>query len=400
MKIKKENKAFCVMPWVSFRSCIGDYYTICCYSNLIIKENNNQKNDSGKFWNSKEIMKLRRDMLNGVKSPYCDICWTKEKNKVKSDRQYFNEAFFLKIDDFLNKTDKDGFLSEKPIILDIGLGHSCDFSCRMCAVPKKRNKKIIASSPRKQKIMIEKAKVVNKKHFKENIFPFLDKIKYVNIAGGEPFVIKNNEYFLEECVRGGFSKNISLKIVTNFNKSPIKFLKLFSNFKKCQLDISIDGVGDLYEYIRYPGRWKKFKKNLKELSGCSKNIDICFAVTVQIYNVFDIEEILKFKDRFEKNLDKKIFLYLSCLYRPDFFSVKNLPDDLKKEAINVIKKASLEITDKEVLSNLDNLIKFINSERKRNVKEDFVEYTCFYDKTRNQSYDKIIDNRIVKWIKK
>jgi hypothetical protein len=400
MKNKKKLKlnTFCVMPWISLRNYIGSYYTVCCFSDLMVKENNNQNNDAEKFWNSKKLIKLRKDMLNGVKNSHCDACWINEKNKVKSNRQYFNETFFYIINDFLKKTDKKGFLNKKPFIFDISVGSACDFSCRMCAVPNKKNGKFFDSNKENQEKILKKANVVNKKHFKENIFPFLNKVRYINIAGGEPFIIRNTEYFLEECVKRGFSKNISLKIVTNFNRSPIKFLKLFSKFRRCQLDISIDGIDDLYEYIRYPGKWNKIEKNLVELKKCSGNTFICFAITVQIYNIFNIEEILKFTNKLEKIIDKKIFLYLSCLYRPDFFSVKNLPDDLKNEAVSVIKKASFQIKDEELLNGLNNLIKFIKSNTEKEIKKDFIDYTYFYDKTRKQSYKKFLDKRIIEWI--
>jgi glutamate-1-semialdehyde 2,1-aminomutase len=269
----------------------------------------------------------------------------------------------------------------------------------MCAVPSKKNGNFFSLSKENKKELFKKAGIVDEKHFKENIFPFLSKVRYVNIAGGEPFIIKNTEYFLEECVKRGFSKDISLKINTNFNRFHIKFLKFFSEFKRCQLDISIDGIGDLYEYIRYPGKWNKIEKNLIELKKCSQNTFICFAVTVQIYNIFSIEEIFKFTNKLEKSINKKIFLCLSCLYRPNFFSVKNLPDDLKNEAVNAVKKASLNIKDWEILDSLNNLIKFIKSNTEKNIKKDFIDYTYFYDKARNQSYSNFLDKRIVKWIK-
>lgn len=393
------NDSFCVMPWISLRNYVGDYYTICCYSSLKIKENKNTERDSEKFWNSKELRRLRKDMLGGVKNSYCDFCWKDEMNKVRSNRKNFNEAYAHKISDLRAGTNSDGYLINKPTILDISVGSTCDFSCRMCEIPNTKNKKILKKDNLLQKKLLSKAKIVDKKHFKENIFPFLKDIEIINIAGGEPTIIKNTQYFLEKCKEGGYSKNISIRIVTNFHSCSEDFLKLLLFFKKRNLDISIDGTKDLYEYIRYPGKWKRIEKNFTKLNHILREINICVVVTVQIYNVFNIDEIVEFVNRMGKKINIKIFLYLNFLHKPSFFSVVNLPTELKRKAISKLKKMIHDYNDQDIRIELNKLINFIKSNNRDSIRGDFVKYTSYFDEERGQSCQDYLDNNIVKWIK-
>jgi len=353
-----KNNSFCILPWISYRNYIGKYFSICCHSTLEINEENfcAKKSAAKKVWNSEEIKKLRKDLMNGIKNKTCKQCWEDEKNGVSSKRQYYNGKFNSKYKDIaLKQTQKDGHFETDPILLNVSFGSFCDFRCRMCALPKKVNHDIINNA-----VVVNN--VVNKEHFKRYIFPFLRTIEHVTIAGGEPLVIKNVEYFLKKCVERGYSKNISVQLITNFNNNPQKILKLLSSFKECQIDISIDGIDNLHEYIRYPGKWSQIKSNFTNLKNLAPNIKISITIAVQIYNIFNLSGIVDFVYQLKKHYKNDIWLYFNFVYNPNFFSVKNLPDKIKIKAI----KKSIELfkfdKDEYYRKQVENLINFINTD--------------------------------------
>ena len=57
--------------------------------------------------------------------------------------------------------------------------------------------------------------------------------------------------------------------MTNVNED---FYNLVAQFKKVRLMMSIDGTGDTFDYIRYPGKWKQIDKNIHKLIDFVNNL--------------------------------------------------------------------------------------------------------------------------------
>ena len=119
-------------------------------------------------------------------------------------------------------------------------------------------------------------------------------------------------------------------MATNCTITSRKLLKYLYQFKSVELDLSIDGVGKVNEYIRYGHSWKTIEKNLKKwsfLSTVIPDFKIRIFSTIQAYNIHDIKNI--------KNLSKKYNISSTCniLNGPKFLNINVLPE----EYINRIK---------------------------------------------------------------
>ena len=90
-----------------------------------------------------------------------------------------------------------------------------------------------------------------------NLFSIADTVEEIYLTGGEPTIIKQQHKLLDYFIENKIAKNIKLKYNTNLTNVRKHLISRWKNFQKVQLNCSIDAVGDLNKYIRYPSDWKK-----------------------------------------------------------------------------------------------------------------------------------------------
>jgi sulfatase maturation enzyme AslB (radical SAM superfamily) len=157
-----------------------------------------------------------------------------------------------------------------------------------------------------------------------------DDIKNVNfkkltVTGGEPFYDKHCMELLTHLVESKKSKEIDLDINTNcthITESMVDFLS--DNFKFVQIKASIDGVGKVNDYLRYPSNWEDILKSLR-LFGKRDNIGVL--VTTTLSNL----SLIKYYEVIEWAIDFGIGdLFLTPVMDPDELASTNLPTELKQ----------------------------------------------------------------------
>jgi len=109
--------------------------------------------------------------------------------------------------------------------------------------------------------------------------------------------VKEQHELLEKYISNGSSKNISLHYTTNVTIFPDSaWWKLWENFKEIDIQLSIDGLEDKYNYIRFPGDWTQVLNNVKkyiEFRAKLDNVRLSVSHTVSAYNIFYIPEFLR-----------------------------------------------------------------------------------------------------------
>jgi sulfatase maturation enzyme AslB (radical SAM superfamily) len=85
----------------------------------------------------------------------------------------------------------------------------------------------------------------------------------VYLAGGEPLLIKENITLLNKLYE--LKPDIEIRINTNLSIINNTVYNLIKKFKNVHWTISVDSIGEEFEYVRYGGSWSKFVKNLHQL---------------------------------------------------------------------------------------------------------------------------------------
>lgn len=324
---------FCILPFIHLEAKSNGFVAPCCMSEEHYKKDNGTEfnllvDTLRDVWESDSIKKLRHELKTGIKSKGCRICWLEEQGGAQSKRM--RENFRWGTDPYL--------YSMFPKFVDLKLGNTCNLKCRICTPDSSslwakeeqeisgyditaQTKRILMRNVTKQEIMQWPNYNEN---FWKDIEQWLPIIEMFEIYGGEPFLIQQQFNLLKQSVEIGASSNQTIHYNSNGTIYPNDAINnIWPHFKSVDIMLSIDGIGKQYEYQRHPAKWDIVENNIdKFVQAMGDKITIC--LTVSSINVYYLPEYLSY---FRK---KGLKVWLNVLYNPDVFSVKFLPEGVKK----------------------------------------------------------------------
>jgi hypothetical protein len=187
----------------------------------------------------------------------------------------------------------------------------------------------IISNPNEDWIETPSQKVIElDDHTWQLIDQWIPHVRRVFMTGGEPTIIKRNIEYIEEIISTGHSKNVELIFTTNATNVNSNFIELGRNFKSVSYNVSIDAVGDLARYIRYPSDWKTIEANLNAIQhGVSLN------TTIQWLNMTRLDEIFDYIEQCGINFGG---IWFQLVTDPDYLDPIHAPKFMKQKCISDI----------------------------------------------------------------
>lgn len=366
------SKTFCVLPWIHFATRPNGDMRLCCSANAsgaggnhtvgLVKNEEGQPANFGRetpmsAWNNEYMKDVRLTMLEGKIPASCSKCIAEESRGVASKRIWETGSWMedgIDVEELIKQTEEDGTVPEKLVYLDLRLGHTCNLKCVMCSPHDSsqwvgEHKKIyplFQAKELKEQMSWDRKDFNNKWHenpdFWKEMYAQIPNLKQVYFAGGEPLMIREHKWFLEEIIRQGYADKILVRYNTNGLLVDDEIIELWKKFKKVKVGFSIDAVGDRNFYIRYPSDWTTICRNLHKLDNTPANIQVSIATAIQILNVKHLPELAKWKisQNFKKiNLENTVggiqagggIVNMHLLYIPTFLSIKLLPELDKAE---------------------------------------------------------------------
>jgi sulfatase maturation enzyme AslB (radical SAM superfamily) len=183
-----------------------------------------------------------------------------------------------------------------------------------------------------------------------------DSLHWMYFTGGEPLINGEHWELLEELIDNKQSRGISLMYNTNLTTIKYKdknIIDIWKQFKRVQINCSIDAVGNPLEYIRSGTNWPKIKSNLEQLLAVSKNsnIKLVLAPVLSILNVWFIDELYDYAKL------NSIPVSLIILTGPDYLALDVIPDSMTKLALDKISKIKTNYNiDNNTVAQIKNLI--------------------------------------------
>jgi sulfatase maturation enzyme AslB (radical SAM superfamily) len=139
----------------------------------------------------------------------------------------------------------------------------------------------------------------------------LDRVVHLDINGGEPSYSKNYKYIL-----ANLPKNIrSIRLNTNCSTVLEELRDISNRGVHVTVTVSLDGIGEVHDFVRWPIKWKKFYENLMTYK--SMPVKLNTWTTVSALNVDDLPNIIAFAK--EHDLDHS-YAYLTT---PQELAVEN-----------------------------------------------------------------------------
>ena len=299
----------------------------------------NYDNDVVKWFNNDKLVSLRTKLLNGKWDPICNMCRTREQHGQASTRQIFNNTLDS-VETILNKNLHTSTANIPDLsnifLLDITVGNTCNSACLMC------NASASSLWKKEQEIITgKKINWISPDWFTEeqipNLIDNLPNLSAIQFLGGEPTINEPHIFLLKRLISQGRAKNITLGYVTNLTGVSDELVELWSHFSTKYITISIDGVGPVNEYIRYPFTWKKVVsqlENLKEISNQQGNYHIGLSHTVISLNLLTLDTLIDWwETQLETNSNMlKSLPHIQCVNNPSYFDPVYMPDEMKEKA--------------------------------------------------------------------
>jgi hypothetical protein len=258
-------------------------------------------------WNSEYMRDIRVKLMKGEQIPQCDVCNKNLLMEGDSYRGWFTGVLFKdKIQEAFDSTDDFGYTTMEPISFDYRFSNLCNFKCRMCGEQLssawETEKKINNMwTPKNQPFMVPEIKKAMSQ-FQTNVVEpeFRDAItrgvvEEIYWVGGEPLMYDVHWWALEEMIRNGSAKNCYLRYNSNLSrvqfgdKNLYDYLPHFKNWIMCA---SIDGTGDIVEYIRTGIKWNQWLDNFKQgLALPDGNQKMKLDLTITAPGMFSLKEL-------------------------------------------------------------------------------------------------------------
>lgn len=330
-----DNNNFCVVPFVHLYMHSNESERLCCRTSEIQQINKRTASteiNMEKRWSSDYYKNARQRILNGEKLEVCSDCFDKEEKGGHSDRIRYNRIYR----DFIEPNIETGNQYSSPLDLDIRPSNLCNLKCRMCGPANSSQIQKEFSSDYVQK---KYGAYINKSVDFESInidvsiwnsenekYLLHENLKKIKLLGGEPSIMPETDSILDYLISIGRT-DVTLHITTNLTNSNKKFIDKLSKFSNLEFNYSIDGVGDVVEYIRTPIKFKAIEENIKIYESLGHGEIIC---TVQALNLFNMIDTLKWADSIN------VPIFFNSLENPTWASVYNIPKDIRDTEIKNI----------------------------------------------------------------
>ena len=306
---------FCPQPWVGLDINPQGQVKPCCKYDEFLGDTIDD------YFSSNKLEQLKQQFLANQRPPGCKRCWDDEdaghQSKRLIDLQYTLSSVNL----------------SKLKMLSLPFGNTCNLKCRTCRGESSSRwiadeEKLRTTFPDIQ--IYKHQKFYKQKQFIDQIYSLSSDLENIIFPGGESFItgVPEQLEYLDFLI-GKNAKNITLNYITNCTVFPdSRFWNRWKFFKKVNVQLSIDGIEDKFEYIRYPANWSEVYNNIKSYQkkqNITSNLQLSIGHTVSIFNILDVKDFAIWC--IKEGLPKP---YYGLVSQPEYFDIRFLPEEIKK----------------------------------------------------------------------
>jgi len=281
----------CMAPWVHTYLSPQTERRLCCASREPA-QNFRQYIDTaagtGRYipitldqhWNSDHMQSVRRRMMAGETLPECDVCNSKLLN-TSVYRDYFWHLFQHKLPEVYDSTDAQGRTTMQPVSWDYRFSNLCNFKCRTCGdmlsssweSEQKINNMVNWSDPKNNWMLPQVRQQISQFQDSQIEQEFSDAVEQHRVeeiywVGGEPLMYEQHWRYMKRIIELGDGKNVYARYNTNLSRVHYRntdlYRDLLVNLRDWQICASLDGTGEIGEYIRTGLEYSTFLNNFEQ----------------------------------------------------------------------------------------------------------------------------------------
>lgn len=364
---------FCINFFSQASTKTNGLFRPCCHFVGVIKDENEKPFHAAThsikdYFFSNALKEIRRKALNKEPIAGCENCYEIEKATQQSKRIRDNDRYHEIWKEIRKKPERAEIK-----MLDLRLGNDCNLGCVSC-IPALSSKleqlwgkhgaihftddPMLTKPVKSKEVSIPWYNQIN---LVEQINELQNDLSYLAYVGGEPLINDTNFDILESLE--GKGKKLNLHVTSNLMALTDEKLRTLEKFNT-QINCSLDGVNETIEYIRFPAKFWVIEKNLRKILNSSVNVQIIF--TVSVLNLFHIVEAYRVYRKIHDDCGRGLNLTVgNFVIKPGHLAVKNLPKELKQQALTQLEPLYHEIKRDETQAvfsaSLLSLIKYLHN---------------------------------------
>jgi hypothetical protein len=346
------SKIFCNIPWFEININHDGSYDLCgCQNDKIVGTEQGQiynikQIPIKEYWNGTRLQEARLRKLGDTPDSMCKMCQQKESvgyesNRIKENLKsvIFKESFdrsYLQSPNYQHfeySKNNHGLTNSHIHSLHVNLGNTCNFACRMCSP---------YASTRLQTEFLQLGWSQSTDRFAHwtdteagwnNFLSFLEEqtqnIKVVHIIGGEVEFMPKFEFLIDYFIQAGLADTVNISFTTNGSVTYSKYFKKLSQYKRCEIGISIESVNRIGDYIRQGGNITDILTNIQTMNdNRSNNMQLVIRTVPSLLSLPYYANLITWA------LDMGLPIDNSVLVDPVWQQAVLLPDTIKEKVIS------------------------------------------------------------------
>ena len=327
-------KTLCLAPWTHTYLSPQTERRLCCASREPA-QNFEQYIDTAagtgeyrpvtleQHWNSEHMRSVRRRMLAGETVPECDVCNNKLLN-TSVYRDYFAHLFGHKLKEVYASTDETGATTMRPVSWDYRFSNLCNFKCRTCGdmlssaweTEQKTHHMVNWADSKNNWQLPEVRKQISQFQDTQIEAEFAEAVEQHRVeeiywVGGEPLMYEQHWRYMQRIVELGDGPRVYARYNTNLSRVNYRGVNLYRDIldhvRDWQICASIDGTGDIGEYIRTGLDYQQFRCNFEQgLQHQRHRRQMRLDFTLTLPGMFEIENIQKLANEYNVDLLTKV----------------------------------------------------------------------------------------------
>ena len=376
------KKTFCVAPWYSIYLNSDKKLAPCCKFN----KQTHDYNSIEEYFHSNELEKVRKDLLNGIKNENCKVCWRDEHKGNDSLRLISNRTIGRQSSKTISEQLEAPKLSNISSF-DLTLGNLCNLKCIMCKpslssqLLAEANLNPVLKSRHNEGLDQSKFDWPRNNDFVVWCMKYLPQAIHIKFTGGEPFIIPWINDAIE-CIPDAQKKRCILHFTSNLTVINNRIFNSFKKFKEVWISVSVEGINETHEYLRYGHSWSKLCENITHIRKQKiDNLILKINHVVQSPSYHSIIDMTEFFDRLEMPIHPIL------LTSPKHFHISSLTKHAKEKFLE-------STCDYAGFNN--QFVQYVRSVTKNFIEQDLrltrecVSHLSDFDKVRGNDYQKII----------
>lgn len=252
------NPEFCPMPWTGLMYNADGTVKNCIRSNKILGRIQDQPIEQillGAENHSRQASIVARQPVAS-----CSPCRDLEQGQQGFNHVISDRIFYLReLKQVPPETYRAGNFDLQAI--DVRWSNLCNFACVYC------DPSFSSRWASELGITVDQPTVRQRTDFKNWILDRAPGLKHVYLAGGEPLLIKENLELLDRL-----DPDVNIRVNTNLSNTDTQVFERICKFKNVHWTVSMESLGQQFEYIRWGSTWQDFETNLAHIQSLDHRI--------------------------------------------------------------------------------------------------------------------------------